>query len=218
MNHNNPLKLISIFSLFISISAYHSPPAINGVYFTNHPAGQSNFDYNNFDNSVKLAINSGFNRVYIGSYDYQQLLIGNKPEGDVLLNWANEVSTQKKESVKKLAASKNAKICMIVVGMGQIFGSTGNSSDTIGEFVDEIVHTLNEYQFDCVVFDLRLLEVQYPINSVNPVFLNFVLKASQGICESGFSGDLVHINYARNLGNFMSNPLAPGAEPTGSSK
>ena len=103
-------------------------------------------------------------------------------------------------------------------GMGQIFGSTGNSSDTIDEFVGEIVSTLKEYQFDCVVFDLRLLEVQYPINSVNPVFLNFVLRASQGICESGFSGDLVHINYARNLGNFMSNPLAPGKEPTGSSK
>merc|ERR1712226_767018 len=66
--------------------------------------------------------------------------------------------------------------------------------------------------FDCVVFDLRQNEFGYPINSVNTLFLSFILEISKGLCENGFDGEVVHVNYARNLGNFMSEPLN-GQEP-----
>merc|ERR1712038_900565 len=114
---------------------------INGIYFTNEPSGQANFDYNNFDNSVKQAINAGFNRVYIGNYNYQwNEDLNVDPKSDVLLNWV-DLSNDKIASVKSLATSKNSKICMIVVGIGQLY--TRNVSPE--EFASEIVDNLNEF-------------------------------------------------------------------------
>lgn len=200
MRIQTKLQVFTVFNcifhcLFHCLKA--TPPNINGIYFTNEPAGQANFDYQNFDNSVKQAINSGFNRVYIGNFDYNQISINVDPKQDVLLQWS-QLSTSKISSVKNLANSKNSKICMIATNIGLIFDENPD------DFVQETVSVLNELMFDCVVFDLRQNEFGYPINSVNAAFLSFILEISKGLCENGFDGEVVHVNYARNLGNFMS--------------
>lgn len=176
-------------SIFVFISTISAQTSINGIYFSNDVSGQSNFDYNSIDNSAKIALDSGFNRIYIGNYDF---FIDN-PMTDILKNWS-QLSLKKRRSVKR----QNSKICMIVTGF-----SRGFRSWNVDDFTNKILEHLDSFDFDCVVFDLRAHEATYPTESNNPDFNEYILQTSRKICAGGFAGNLIHRNYPKNLGNFM---------------
>jgi len=176
--------------------------AENGIYFVNEPAGQANFEYNNFDKNVRDAVDAGFDSIYIGNYNYQN----NPPIGDMLSAWI-DLGVSKQQNTVDYAHARNAKIYMLGIGIPAYYLSR-NATEAGAAMAEKA----EDLKLDGVILDLRPNESGYPSVTGRADYQTFVRNASLAICDSGLP--VRHIAKNLCLADWMFEPYGPINYPT----
>ena len=213
---SSPRSDIGVQHMEMLDPASTSKISINGIFFVSEL--NPGFNQQDFKSNFINALNSGYNRIYIGSY------ISTSGVGDVLISWKN-LSNQDKKDILNLAAEKNAKLFLYASGddiQGLI--QTGKGQ----QLADGAISTAQDMGLQGVMFDIRIPNYLYPYLSVyveNNIyasnttnFLNTLVESSQqafpeNLCshriESAFLGQWStdsanSLNFPTLYGKFIS--------------
>lgn len=196
------MKSILVYSSVISLVCGQN--RINGIILQSWN-GQTQFDesVDGIYNDVKNAIDWGFNRIYIGSYNYG--LNSTDKVTDQLGKW-NQLPTSKRNDLQSYAASKSSKIMMMATGYPPNLVQLN-----VTDFSTAAVDMAKTYNFDGILLDMIVMPIDsYPNTQQNTTFLDFYTNASSAICQT-FPGGVAHLVMNLDLGswNFPYNTADP---------